>query len=412
MFFRKRKNSSRVRLHLTLAGWAVFGACFLVGVVAVNSGMALLIVLLGTLLGSIHISAVLSRRMISGVAVRREAPARCRQNESVGFGYRLTSLRGAGSCLALHVRESATEGLHVPPAACGHLAARGGFLLRSEVLPLHRGRMELRGVRLGTPFPFGLLWARRMFDQPDSLVVWPARGTLARGLLGRGDAHSSSINPSSRSGGADEFVGLRDYRPGDSIRWIHLRRSAGRHMPVVREMSKPRPRTLWVILDTLLDASTGRAWAARERAIRLAATLIEDGLAAGFRVGAAWAQADDVRVIPPAERPGQLNVLLDALAEVDENRARTLGETTARLGPRRLCQADVVLVSPAEADEAADTLDGESIARLRRESRDLTVLAGLRIADAFQDAPLPPEALLPPAPKVHAAPAGSKARMS
>jgi uncharacterized protein (DUF58 family) len=333
--------------------------------------------------------------MISGVIVRREAPHRCRQNEPAAFAYRLTSLRGAGASLALHVSERPTADLSVPPSACGHLPARGGYLLRSEAVPLHRGRVRLGGVRIGTTFPFGLLWARSTFDLPATLIVWPARGTLARGLLGRGDAHSSSITPSSRSGGADEFFGLREYRPGDSTRWIHWRRSAGRHMPVVREMSRPRPRTLWVVLDTLLDDASGRSWPARERAIRLAATIIEDALAAGFRVGAAWALAGECRTIAPAERRGQLHQLLDALAEVGDNPARTLADVAAKLSPRRLHQADVIVISPAELN-GGNGAGAECLSRLRRESRNLTVLAGERIGEAFQDADLPPEAHVPP----------------
>jgi len=217
-------------------------------------------------------------------------------------------------------------------------------------------------------------------------VVWPARGRLRRGLIGKGDAHSASITPSARSGGVDEFFGLREYRPGDSTRLIHWRRSAGRHMPVVREMSRPRPRTLWVLLDTLLDDSPGRDWACRERAIRLAATIIEDALDAGFRVGAAWARSGRCEVISPGERRGQLHHLLDCLAEVDDNRRLGLAQAVAKLSPRWLHQADVMVVSSALAPES-EILGGECLSRLARESRNLTIITGLRMGEAFQDAP-------------------------
>jgi len=369
-----------------MAGWAVFGASLMVGVVAVNSGLGLLMVLLGALLGALYVSAVLSRRMIAGVGVRRELCQRCRQNEPVSVGYKLTSVRGGGACLALHVEELPLERLAVPPSACGHLRAHESFLVASEALPPHRGRLALRGVQLATAFPFGLVWARKVFDQPATLVVWPARGRLRRGLIGKGDAHSASITPSARSGGADEFFGLREYRPGDSTRLIHWRRSAGRHMPVVREMSRPRPRTLWVLLDTLLDDSAGRDWACRERAIRLAATIIEDALDAGFRVGAAWAQSGRCELISPGERRGQLHHLLDCLADVDDNRRLGLAQAVAKLSPRWLHQADVMVVSSAESPEN-EILGPECLSRLARESRNLTIITGLRMGEAFQDAP-------------------------
>ena len=228
--------------------------------------------------------------------------------------------------------------------------------------------------------------AGKVFVLPADMVVWPARGQLRRGLIGKGDAHSASITPSTRSGGADEFFGLREYRPGDSTRLIHWRRSAGRHMPVVREMSRPRPRTLWVLLDTLLDDRAGRDWASRERAVRLAATVIEDALKAGFRVGAAWARSDRCEVISPGEQMGQLHHLLDSLAEVDDNRRLGLAEAVARLSPRWLHQADVMVVSSAEATES-EILGPECLSRLRRESRNLTIITGRGMGDAFRDAP-------------------------
>jgi len=154
----------------------------------------------------------------------------------------------------------------------------------------------------------------------------------------------------------------------------------------VREMSRPRPRTLWVLLDTLLDDSAGRDWASRERAIRLAATIIEDALNAGFRVGAAWARSDRCEVISPGERRGQLHHLLDSLAEVDDNCRLGLAEAVTKLSPRWLHQADVMVVSSAEAPEI-EILGGECLSRLRRESRNLTIITGRGMGDAFRDAP-------------------------
>ena len=170
----------------------------------------------------------------------------------------------------------------------------------------------------------------------------------------------------------------------------------------MREMSRPRPRTLWLVLDTLLDGRNGRNWASRERAIRMAGTIIEDALAGGFRVGAAWAGRQRCRVIFPAERRGQLHHLLDGLADVDDNDRHGLGEAIATLSPQWLHQAHVVVVSAAEADET-DILEGDCLGRLRRESRNLTIITGRQIGELFQDATLPPtpgQSTSPPADSV------------
>jgi uncharacterized protein (DUF58 family) len=385
MLFRRRRATRGVRFRLTLAGWLFLGASSLVAVTALNSGLALLFVMFGCMLGALHVSAVLSRRMIAAVTVRRDAPPRCRQNQRVGLGYLLRAVRGGGSGLALEVDEVGLKEVDLPPAYCGYLSARQEHLSRTEMIPHRRGRIHLTSLRLATTFPFGLVRATRHFEQGASVVVWPARGRLRAGLIGRGASETASAAPSIRAGGQDEFYGLREYRLGDNARWIHWRRSAGRAEPVIREMARPRPRTLWVVLDTHLADGSPAARAARETAIRLTATLMEDALAAGYRVGAAFAYARDVVVIPPGERRAQRHHLLDALTDVDDNRKNTLGEAIARLRPAWLHQAHAVVVS-ASTDVEAEA--AEPLVRLRRDCRELTVLDGRRLAEVFQDDPV------------------------
>jgi len=120
----------------------------------------------------------------------------------------------------------------------------------------------------------------------------------------------------------------------------------------------------------------------------MAGTIIEDALAGGFRVGAAWAGREHCRVMFPAERRGQLHHLLDGLADVDDNDCRGMDEAVAMLSGQWLHQAHVVVVSSAEADEI-DILEGDCLGRLRRESRNLTIITGRQIGELFQDAELP-----------------------
>jgi len=386
MLWGRFRGRRRVRFRLTTAGWLFLGASALVAVTALNSGLALLFVMFGCMVGALHISAVLSRRMLVAVTVRRDAPPRCRQNQRVGLSYLLRTVRRGGSALALEVSEVGLKDVELSPAYCGYLPARQEHLSRTEMTAHRRGRIRLRRLQLATTFPFGLVRAMRHYEQGTSLVVWPARGRLKSDLIGRGASESASATPSIIAGGQEEFYGLREYRLGDNARWIHWRRSAGRAEPVIREMARPRPRTLWVVLDTRLADGSRPVRAARERAIRLAGTLIEDALAGGYRVGGAFAYRRDVVVIPPGERHAQRHRLLDALAGIDGNRANALDGTIAQLRPAWLHQAHTVVVS-ASADVEAEA--GESLMRLRRDCRELTVLDGGRLTEVFQDAAAP-----------------------
>jgi hypothetical protein len=71
---------------------------------------------------------------------------------------------------------------------------------------------------------------------------------------------------------------------------------------------------------------------------------------------------------------------------VDDNRRLGLAQAVTKLSPRWLHQADVMVVSSALAPES-EILGGECLSRLARESRNLTIITGLRMGEAFQDAP-------------------------
>ncbi len=380
---RRRKNS-RIRLRLTMAGWIFLGATAMVAATAVNSGLALLFVMFGCMLGALYVSAALSRRMIAAVGARRDLPARCRQSQRVRVGYLLRPARRGGACLALRVAELGARGLKLPAAWCGHLASDGEHLSRTETIPSRRGRVRLGAFRVSTTFPFGLVAASRDFRQEDSLLVWPARGSLIGSLLHKGEAETASPAPSVRAGGQDEFYGLREYRLGDNARWIHWRRSAGRTEPVIREMSRPRPRTLWVVIDAQLPDRSVAAVRRRERAIRFAGTLIEDTLAAGYRVGAALAYGERPVVLAPADRRAQRQRLLDALADIDDHTTCQLPEVLGRLRHTWLRHAHVVVISGSGAPRR---LGAETLTRLRRDCRTLSIVAGARVSEVFQDDP-------------------------
>ncbi|MCD6304648.1 MAG: DUF58 domain-containing protein [Planctomycetes bacterium] len=386
-FGRRRPDNPPVRCRPTKAGWAFLAASALVAVVAVNSGLGLLFVLFGTMLGALYVSAVLARRMIASVGVERQLPSRGRQGRPLTVGYLLRAGRRGGrrggAALALRVEETdLPENSFLPPAGCGYLPARAGRLVRVTVTPARRGRIRLRAVSLSTTFPFGLVSASRRLRREASVVIWPRRGRLLSRLLGAGEAYSGTTAPSVHAGGQDEFFGLREYRPGDNTRWIHWRRSAGRDEPIIREMTRPLPQKVWIVLETQLPERSERAWELREKAIRFAATVIEDALAAGYRVGAALACGDGVTVLPPGARRSQRRRLLDALADVDDDVACSLDATAAHLRAAWLRQAHVVVVAPSQRQ-----LAGSGAGRILARARSVTFVSAGELDRVYSDEP-------------------------
>ena len=313
---------------------------------------------------------------IAHVDVRREVPTRAWQNQTVHLGYHLRNRRKGGS-LGIRVDEVSPEGIDSAAGYCVHLPGGAVFRAGARFAPRRRGRIRLRSVRLSTSFPFGVIGASQSFEQQQSVVVWPARGRLKSQLLCQGAVEVSSAGPSPVSGGQDEFYGLREYRQGDSPRWVHWRRSAGRATPVVREMAQPLPEVLWVVLDTQL---TPDAFDRRERVIRFVATLVDHAFSRGYQVGLALAYRSGPAAVVPAGGSGQKCIVLDALADVDQNQDVSLLRTLEALPLGQLRNANVIVASADDRPAGMDLLES-----LRPFCRRLQVICGEDVNQVFSD---------------------------
>lgn len=74
-----------------------------------------------------------------------------------------------------------------------------------------------------------------------------------------------------------DFYGLRDWRPGDSRRWIHWRTSARRGSLVVRQFEQRRSQDLALLVDLWQPTQPSEAELAHvETAVSFVATLLAD----------------------------------------------------------------------------------------------------------------------------------------
>ena len=371
---------SFIRLRPTLPGWLFLAVTAIVALATVKSQSAILFLILGAMVGALAISALIARRTVKSVFLEREMPHQAWQNQTVHVGYYLRNSRKR-SCLAVSLEELPMADVERTCGFCAHLPPAGTFRSGARFVVRRRGRAELTGVRVRSSFPFGLLAAWRIIRRKASLVIWPARGKLKRQMLHQGAVEVSTSPPTQVTGGQDEFFGLREYRSDDNPRWIHWRRSANRPVPVVREMCRPKPEILWVLLDTRLEDASPQARWRRERRIRFAGTLIEHALARGYQVGLALGRGGKPDAWPPAAGRGQMHLLLTALADVDDAAAPPLAGVVAALKRRWLQEAQVMLVAGRGSAEAA-------LRPLRSACRNFSVISDDDLPRVFEDDPL------------------------
>jgi uncharacterized protein (DUF58 family) len=136
------------------------------------------------------------------------------------------------------------------------IPARGSAEVSLNVPAAQRGYLVMPAVTLTTNFPLGLLysWSRRVaLDQSCLVYPRPADPTPLRTRA------EVSLEPAAgtRPGG-DDYIGTREFRPGDSPRHVDWKAVARGEPWHVKQFGGGYQATVWLDWDTLagLDAET------------------------------------------------------------------------------------------------------------------------------------------------------------
>ncbi|MBF0610699.1 MAG: DUF58 domain-containing protein [Magnetococcales bacterium] len=164
------------------------------------------------------------------------------------------------------------QGFHAQTTPLPPLPSQGRCQVTLEITPHRRGRVQLPGPHLLRPDPLGLFLARENHPQSASILVLPKRYRLPAGFTmpGHRRHQPGGLSLVSTVGEAEEFIGLREYRPGDTLRRIHWPGLARHGQLLVREYQEEYFTRYGLILDTFTH--TGEDPARFEEAVSLAAS--------------------------------------------------------------------------------------------------------------------------------------------
>ncbi len=169
--------------------------------------------------------------------------------------------------------ESARVGVFFPyvPASQSRQSFYEGKLAR-------RGRYFFGPLRAATRFPLGLIRHSLIAAEHNELLVHPKLGQLNPGWEKMVHEHESGSQRITRRGMLEaDFYGLREWRPGDSRRWIHWRTSARRGALIVRQFEQRRSQNLAILLDLWQPGEPNEQDLERvETAVSFVATLIAE----------------------------------------------------------------------------------------------------------------------------------------
>jgi uncharacterized protein (DUF58 family) len=227
------------------------------------------------------------------------------ENRRRFFAAGVVTLRHPGSdLLVLKAKDSLVVSLPAGSAESIHL---GGIFLR-------RGRHRPGDVIIESAFPLGLFRHRRTVRQRDSVMVYPRivppPAWLLRKLLSATGGHGDHL--SSRRGD-EEFLGVREYTPGDAVNRIHWPTTARAGSPMLLELEGREDATCLILLDTHGYGNPFYSRGGYELAVSLAAGIADALIRRGQAVGLA-ASAPHVQSVPAARGDRGWHAVMGLLA--------------------------------------------------------------------------------------------------
>lgn len=143
-----------------------------------------------------------------------------------------------------------------PPGSVDCIEPGSGAVARMRIRPLRRGFHGPFEIDVFSTFPFAL---RRTFADTlvvERLVVYPAFSPVIGVDMPYSHRHQpGGIAYTSKVGESPEYIGSRDYRPGDPIRRMDHRSWARLGAPAVREFQEEYFSRIAIFLDTFLTGN-------------------------------------------------------------------------------------------------------------------------------------------------------------
>lgn len=242
-----------------------------------------------------------------------------------------------------------------------------------------RGRYHLGPLTVELGDPLGLFRYRQIDTSMREMLVYPPLVRLPtmerpRGQRG-GAARASILNilPTPSAGG------IRDYRAGDPLNYIHWRAVARTGKLMVKEFDQEVAGAVWIVLDLAAAAHRGSEdLATEELGIVLACSLANLMLDEGRTVGL-YARGAERHVVHPGRGRQHIWEFMSTLVDAHADGVLPLPEVLAEMHVVAPGLPSVVLITPDLSDRWAGALaeltggSGSALAILLRTPEDKNV---------------------------------------
>jgi uncharacterized protein (DUF58 family) len=333
---------------ISVTGFVYFGLTIFMGLAAINTQANLLFGVFGLMVGIMFVSIWASGVVLRKIELTRRLPDHAIVGQPTSVAYEFKNRKRYWPSVSLTIAE--LEGVEAfarqPQGYVLHAAAGMTATIPVELVPKRRGLAQLGLHQIGTSFPFGFIKRAVERDRKDTLLVYPAIGMVDKRLLQMcksAESMGPTVRP--RRGGMDEFYGLKEYRQGESPRFIYWKRSARTGTLVSREMTHTSPPRITILLDTFIAQRTPAHHADVEICIAMAASLISFVLESDLPVGlVVW--SDEFKIIEPQRGKRHRRDLLTMLAQLPLNTGHDASGLLAKARNAVDTLATPILISP------------------------------------------------------------------
>ena len=333
------------RFRLSRRALTIVGSGGLLFMAASTAQAGWLFVLAAGVLGLVGAS-LLTRHTLGTARLERSAPRRSAVGEPVRVG--IAVLNQGKRSLPLMRIEDHFSAFEPSVASVDRLRPREAAFVELVKHSHRRGVFETGPVTLRSGAPFGFTTSTLTVEVPTVTTIVPRYVELRSfPILEPSSSPSDVLHERARTGAGQEYLGVREYRPGDPPRSVHWRSTARVGKLVVREFEEEVQTRVTLVLG---GADTGTPPdSAFEALVAAAASIGIYALQTGHPVDMLRPGPERFEHLADPDRFGILDWLA-AATPIDTALTPLVTRSLGRVGRR----GTVVLLAPTTGAAAAD----------------------------------------------------------
>jgi uncharacterized protein (DUF58 family) len=215
-----------------------------------------------------------------------------------------------------------------------------------DAVCVQRGLFTIGPTTLVAGDPFGIFVVNQHYADTASFLVVPPIIPLPNLQIFPGGRAGDGFPRANAPDHTVSASSVREYVPGDSLRWVHWRTSARRASLFVRHFDGIPAGNWWILLDMDHCVQVGEGQdSTEEHGVILAASLADQGLQAKHAVGL-MAQGRDSLWLAPHRGDHQRWSILRALALLSPGSC-SLADLLTQAGPIFGQDASLIIITPS-----------------------------------------------------------------